>query len=132
MWPIYFGYTGDDFTLSIMNLIIFVLTTLLLVFFIRNRGKNRIVKALPLLTLLQGLIAFIPVIYVTDNYSLNDSFQMTPVIILTISGVLSLVLSVTIIGIIYRLLLDLIPSNSLNSYHALLPSITLILLAPLY
>lgn len=132
MWPIYFGYTGDDFLLSIVNLTIFLTTTVVLVLFIRNRGGDRVVKVLPLLTLIHGLVAFLPVILITNIYPLNDTFQQVPVIILVSAGVLSLILSITIFGAIYRVLLDLIPINNQSSYHSLLPSITLIMLAPLY
>ncbi|MFX0086652.1 MAG: MFS transporter [Candidatus Hodarchaeota archaeon] len=131
LFPLYFGYSGDDMGANLLRTII-MLNGVPLGLFIAKFSKKFSTKHYPLILLVFLLLFFPAVISLLLFIPLENEFNLI--------GFLSTIIIINItISTIYRtaeilrmrLLVDFVPSENRNSIYSLMPTITALFSVPL-
>ncbi|MFX0113828.1 MAG: MFS transporter [Candidatus Hodarchaeota archaeon] len=129
LFPMYYGYTGDDAGASALRFVAWVITIPTL-YFAANLGARLSIKWYPRIYLLFSILFFGSFMLLTAWIPPEDRFN--PVAFVFIIIILGSILLLFYIGEILdrRIFLDLIPDRNRSSIYSLRPTLVLISRAP--
>ena len=130
LFPVYYGYTGSDGGVGILRFIVLAMGAILVIYSAKVAVKLDI-KRIPWLRFLDTAIFFWGIAVLTAWFPIDNNI-FTPVAILLLLILYSSVFFIHNIAMILqqRFFLDLIPDRNRNSIYSLIPTLLLLVGAP--
>lgn len=131
LFPLYFGYAGNDMFTSVLRTIIFIIGVVLQIFVFSKLSKKISDKWQPYLLLGNACIYFTGIILILTFNPIGNSFNILGFvsIIFLQNGIMNMFMIME--GILRgRIMIDLVPSEFRNAIYSLIPTIYSIISVP--